>query len=129
MDQRVKIFTLGGLDEDGKNCLIIEVDNDIYVIEAGVKYPDKTMPGIDYIIPDFTYLKKNKHRVKAYILLHGHVDEFGALPYIYNEVPAPVYGSEVTYQMGDDYSSSSVPLIISRRVVGSPSAPRWVTSL
>ena len=99
MDQRVKIFTLGGLDEDGKNCLIVEVDNDIYVIEAGVKYPDKTMPGIDYIIPDFTYLKSNKHRVKAYILLHGHVDEFGALPYIYNEVPAPVYGSEVTYQM------------------------------
>ena len=99
MEDKIRIFALGGLDEEGKNCLVVEINQDIFVIEAGVMEPDKTMPGIDYVIPRFDYLSENKDRVKAYFLLHGHDDEIGALAYIYPEVPAPVYGSAVTLAM------------------------------
>jgi len=99
MKDIVKIFALGGLDEDGKNCIVIDISGDIFVVGCGIRYPDKTMPGIDYIIPDFTFLKENKSRVKGYFLLHGHDDEIGALAYLYKDVPAPVYGSLVTLTM------------------------------
>jgi ribonuclease J len=96
---KIKIFALGGLDEDGKNCLVVNINEDLFVIDCGIKYPDKTMPGIDYVIPNFEYLKERKDHVKAYFLLHGHDDEMGALAYLYKDVPAPVYGSLVTITM------------------------------
>ncbi|MDY0345081.1 MAG: ribonuclease J [Bacilli bacterium] len=99
MEDKIKVFALGGLDEDGKNLQVVEINNDIFVIECGIRFPDKTTPGIDYIIPDYDYLRRNKQRVKAYILTHGHDDEIGALPYIHKEVPAPIYGSDVTLIM------------------------------
>lgn len=99
MEDKIKVFALGGLDEDGKNLQVVEINNDIFVIECGIRFPDKTTPGIDYVIPDFDYLKKNRERVKAYILTHGHDDEIGALPYIHKIVPAPIYGSDVTLVM------------------------------
>ncbi|MFA5481132.1 MAG: ribonuclease J [Bacilli bacterium] len=99
MEDKVKVFALGGLDEDGKNLYVIEINDDLFVIECGIRFPDKTTPGIDYIIPDFDYLRKNKQRVKAYILTHGHDDEIGALPYLIKVVPAPIYGSDVTLLM------------------------------
>ncbi len=99
MNDKIRIFTLGGLDENGKSCTVIEINNDIFVVDCGVKYPDKNMPGIDYVIADFTYLRENKNRVKAYFLLHGHEDQMGALSYIYDDVPAPIYGSQVTLTM------------------------------
>lgn len=99
MNDKVKIFALGGLDEDGKNCTVVEVNDEIYVVGCGIKYPDKTMPGIDFVIPNFSYLEENKNRVKAYLLPHGHDDEVGALAYVYEHVPAPIYGSKVTIEM------------------------------
>ena len=99
MEDKIRVFALGGLDEDGKNLQVVEINNDIFVIECGIRFPDKTTPGIDYVIPDYDYLKKNKERVRAYILTHGHDDEIGALPYIHKEVPAPIYGSDVTLVM------------------------------
>ncbi len=99
MEDKIRVFALGGLDEDGKNLQVVEINDDIFVIECGIRFPDKTTPGIDYVIPDYDYLKKNKQRVKAYILTHGHDDEIGALPYICKEVPAPIYGSDVTLVM------------------------------
>jgi len=99
MSEKVKIFALGGLDEDGKECTVVEINGDIFVVNCGVKFPDKTMPGIDYVIPNYDYLLANKNRVKAYFLLHGHDDETGALAYIYKDVPAPIYGSKVTLTM------------------------------
>ncbi len=104
MSDKVRLFTLGGLDEDGKNCTVVEVNDEIYVVGCGVKYPDRTMPGIDYVIPDFTYLRENKHRVKAYLLPHGHDDEMGALAYLYEDVPAPIYGSNVTIEMFKNFT-------------------------
>ncbi|HBD05945.1 MAG TPA: hypothetical protein DCY93_00850 [Firmicutes bacterium] len=90
-DIRIRIGALGGLDESGKSCFIIEVDNDIFVIEAGLKYPDSFTPGIDYLIPNFDYLIENKDRVKAVIITHGHDDIYGALPYLLEVINVPCY--------------------------------------
>ncbi len=106
MNDKIRIFTLGGLDEDGKSCTVIEINKDIFVVDCGVKYPDRNMPGIDYVIGDYTYLIENKERVKAYFLLHGHEDQMGALAYLYDDVPAPIYGSSVTLNMFCSFTSS-----------------------
>ena len=99
MNDIVKIYALGGLDENGKCMICVQVNDDIYVVGTGALIPDKTMPGIDYVIPGIDYLVAHKSQVKAYLLLHGHDDELGALPFIYEQVPAPVYGSPITLQM------------------------------
>ena len=96
MNDTIRIFALGGLDEHGKCLFVLELYQDLFIIEAGLKYPDRTNPGVDAIIPNFDYLIKNKDRVRAYIITHGHDDQFGALPYIYQQVPAPVYGTKAT---------------------------------
>lgn len=93
---KIKVMALGGLDEDGKDLYVIEIDNDIFVVGAGFKYPTKNTPGIDFIIANFDYLKQNKDRVKAYILPKGKKNCFGALPYIIKEVPAPIYCTHLT---------------------------------
>ena len=93
MKNIVRIFALGGLDENGKNLYVVEVNDDIFVLEAGMKFPDNLTQGVDMIIPDYTYLIENKDRVKAYFISHGHDDIMAALPYIIQKVPAPVYCS------------------------------------
>lgn len=102
MSDIVRIFALGGLDENGKNMYVVEINDDIFVLEAGMKYPESSMPGIDIIIPDYTYLIKNKDRVKAYIITHGHDDCMGSITYAYKDVPAPIYCSKVTSEMIKD---------------------------
>ena len=102
MSDIVKIFALGGLDEDGKNMFIVEINDDIFVLEAGIKYPESSMPGIDIIIPDLAYIEENKSRVKAYIITHGHDDNMGSLSYALKAAPAPVYCSSVTASMLKD---------------------------
>ena len=96
MSDKIKVFALGGLDENGKNITIVEINDDIFVLDAGIKYPDKRVPGVDCIIPDFSYLKENASRVKAYIISHAHNDQMGAIPYLYRRVPAPIYCSKLT---------------------------------
>ena len=92
----IKVVALGGLNEMGKNCYVIEVNEDAFVIEAGMKYPTAAMPGVDMIIPDFDYLKNISHRVKGIIITHGHDDQYGALPYLLNVCRAPIYATETT---------------------------------
>ncbi len=99
MDNKVKIFALGGLDEEGKDCYCVDIDGDLFVIECGLRQPDKTMPGVDYVIPRLDYLFENKDRIKGYFLTHGHDDVLGALAFIYKEAPAPIYGSRVSLEM------------------------------
>lgn len=96
MAENIKVFALGGLDEKGKNLYVIEVDDDIFVIEAGVKYPDRTQPGIDLIIADYQYLRENASRVKAFIISHGHCEMMGALPFMVNDIKAPIYCTKAT---------------------------------
>ena len=95
MDE-IKVLALGGLDEEGKDLYCIEVNDNLFVVNAGFKYPTKFTPGIDFIISDFTYLRENKDRIKGYILPKGKKNNFGALPYMYKECPAPIYCTKLT---------------------------------
>jgi ribonuclease J len=96
MSEKIKVFALGGLDEDGRDCYIIEINEDIFVIDAGISLPDKTIPGVDCLLPNFDYLIKNKDRIKAYIMTHGHDESIGAIRHFYKYAPAPVYCSHTT---------------------------------
>ncbi len=104
---KIRVFALGGLDEHGKCMLGIELEQDIFIVEAGLKYPDRNNPGVDAIIPNFEYLIKNRHRVRAYIITHGHDDQFGALPYMYQQVPAPVYGTRATLALLNQFAQQN----------------------
>lgn len=97
---KIKIFSLGGLNEIGKNMYIVEVDKDIFVLDAGLKYADDKMLGIDYVIPNYDYIKENKKRVKGIFITHGHDSQYGAIPDILNEIPdIAIYGTEFTLEM------------------------------
>ena len=94
---KIKIFSLGGLNENGKNMYVVNVDKDIFVFDAGLKYDNDLNLGIDYIIPNFDYLKKNKKRIKGIFLTHGHEGNMGAVPDILEKIPeVPVYGTKLT---------------------------------
>lgn len=93
---KLKVIPLGGLHEIGKNMTAIEYKDTIVVIDCGLAFPDEEMLGIDLVIPDVTYLVKNKEKVKAILLTHGHEDHIGALPYILPQINVPVYGTKLT---------------------------------
>ncbi|MDI6891564.1 MAG: ribonuclease J [Actinomycetota bacterium] len=93
---KLRLIPLGGLGEVGKNMLVVEHGRDILVIDAGFMFPEEEMLGIDLVLPDYSYLKKNKERVRAIILTHGHEDHVGSLPYILKEFKVPLYGTRLT---------------------------------
>ena len=93
---KVKIIPLGGINEIGKNITAIEYKNDIVVIDCGLKFPDEDMFGIDLVIPDISYLLKNKDKIRGIFLTHGHEDHIGALPYVLRQLDVPVYGTKLT---------------------------------
>lgn len=94
--EEVKVFALGGLDERGKNLYVVEINDDIFVLDCGIKYPEKSMPGIDSVMADISYLKNNKNRIRAFIMTHYHNDVIGALPYVLKEINAPIYATKRT---------------------------------
>ena len=97
---KIKIFSLGGLNENGKNMYIVNVDRDIFVFDAGLKYDNDQNLGIDYIIPNFDYLIKNKKNIKGIFLTHGHEGNMGAIPDILDKLPdVPVYGTKLTLEI------------------------------
>ena len=97
---KIRMFSLGGLDENGKNMFVIEVDKNIFVFEAGLKYGDELTLGIDYIIPNISYLKENKKRIKGIFLTHGHDENVGALSDIVSDLGNPhIYGSKYTLEV------------------------------
>lgn len=93
---KVRIFALGGLDEDGKNMYVVEVNEAIFIIEAGLKYPDVDQLGVEFIIPDFSYLIKNKDRIQGIFITHAHDDVVAALPYLLKQINVPVYTGALT---------------------------------
>uniref|UniRef100_A0A7C5V3X0 Ribonuclease J n=1 Tax=Caldicellulosiruptor owensensis TaxID=55205 RepID=A0A7C5V3X0_9FIRM len=95
-EHRIRIIPLGGLNEIGKNMLVIEVNDEIVVIDCGLAFPEDEMLGVDLVIPDISYLIKNKEKVRALILTHGHEDHIGAIPYVLRDLNIPIYGTKLT---------------------------------
>ena len=93
---RLRVIPLGGLQEIGKSITVFECGNEIIIVDCGVAFPQDEMLGIDLVIPDFTYLQKNKNKVKAVLLTHGHEDHIGSIPYFLREFDVPIYGTRLT---------------------------------
>ncbi len=98
---KLRVIPIGGLGEMGigKNCMAIEYDNDIIVIDMGFLFPGADYPGINYITPDISYLIENKHKIRGHIFTHGHLDHIGAFRHLVHQIPAPVYASKFTLGM------------------------------
>ena len=94
--EKLKIIPLGGLDEIGKNCTVLEYGKDMIVIDCGVAFPDEDMYGVDLVIPDFTYLQQNEHKLKGFFITHGHEDHIGSIPYAMQQVRCPIHGTAMT---------------------------------
>ena len=92
----VRIIPLGGLNEIGKNMTVFECSNDMFILDCGLAFPDAEMPGVDIVIPDFTYVERNKDKLRGIVITHGHEDHIGGLAYLLKKVNAPVYGSGMT---------------------------------
>ena len=92
----LKIIPLGGLEKIGMNITAIEYEDSIIVIDCGLSFPEDEMLGIDFIIPDVTYLKDNIEKVKGFVITHGHEDHIGALPYVLKEINVPIYATKLT---------------------------------
>lgn len=92
----VKVAFLGGLNEVGKNITLFEYENDIIIVDSGLAFPDEDMPGIDLVIPDFTYIEKNAEKVRGVFITHGHEDHIGSLAYLLKKINVPVYSTRLT---------------------------------
>lgn len=103
----IKIMALGGLGEQGKNMYIVEINNDIFVLDAGLKYPEIDMYGVDAVVPDISYLIENKKRIQGIFLSHGHEDNIGAIPYLLKRIPVRVYGTHYTLSLVEDILKSN----------------------
>ncbi|MFQ6752288.1 MAG: ribonuclease J [Clostridia bacterium] len=95
----LKVMFLGGIGEIGKNMTVLEYGKDIVVIDCGVMFPSLDMLGIDLVVPDITYLVENKDKVRGFVITHGHEDHIGSVPYVVNEVKAPIYASKMTCEL------------------------------
>lgn len=96
---KIKIIPLGGIRENSKSMYIVEVEDQIFILDVGLMYPENELFGIDAVIPDFTYLRENADRIAGVFLSHGHEDAIGGLPYLLDEFDLPVFGSELTIEL------------------------------
>ena len=96
MAEKLKIISLGGLNEIGKNLTVYEYGGDIIIVDVGMGFPDDDMYGVDVVIPDFSYLVKNQNKIRAIFLTHGHEDHIGSIPYLLRSVNAPIYATRMT---------------------------------
>ena len=95
----IKIIALGGVRETAKNLYIVEINDSIFILDAGLRYPENEQLGVDFVIPNLDYLVENKDRIQGIFLTHGHADAIGALPYILQDAKVPVFGSSLTIEL------------------------------
>ena len=115
---KIKLFSLGGLNEVGKNIYVVEVDNDIFVFDCGLKYANENLYGIDYIIPDFDYLIKNKKRIRGVFLTHGHYENMGAVADLVKEIPKiRIYATKFTkfILLNDGVSEKNITEVVAHK--------------
>ncbi|HEY1405305.1 MAG TPA: ribonuclease J, partial [Spirochaetota bacterium] len=96
IEKKLKIIPIGGLDAIGRNMTLFEYEDTILIADCGIMFPTSEMPGVDYIIPDFDYVIRNKNKVKGIVITHGHEDHIGGIPFLLQKVNAPIYGARLT---------------------------------
>ncbi|WP_031548635.1 ribonuclease J [Salinicoccus luteus] len=101
-EAKVKIIPLGGVGEIAKNMYVVEVEDEMFILDAGLMFPEDEMLGVDIVIPDITYIQENKQKLKGIFLSHGHEDSIGAIPYIIESLNVPIYGSKLTLALVKD---------------------------
>ena len=115
---KLRIISLGGVDEIGKNMTVFEYGDDIIVVDCGSVFPKEDMLGVDLVIPDVTYLMGKKDRLRGYLFTHGHEDHIGGTPYILKQAPAPIYGTRLTMALVDlklkEYRVDNIPIHVIR---------------
>ena len=117
-DSTIKIFALGGLGEVGKNCYCIDYRNQLFVIDAGVLFPDEHLLGVDYVIPDFSYLVENQERIVGLFITHGHEDHIGGIPFLLKQVKIPkIYAAGVTIDLIENKLEEYPDLLNSTQIV------------
>ena len=94
--EKVKIIPLGGLEQIGMNITAFQFNDDIIVVDCGMSFPENGMLGIDCVIPDVSFLKENKDKIKGFVITHGHEDHIGALPYVLKDINVPIYATKLT---------------------------------
>ena len=94
--QSVKVVFLGGLNQIGKNITALEFGEDIILVDCGTAFPESEMPGVDLVIPDFSYIESNKQKIKGLVVTHGHEDHIGAVPYLIKKLNIPIYATPFT---------------------------------
>ena len=113
---KLRVVSLGGVDEIGKNMYVFEYEDDIIVVDCGSIFPKEDMLGVDLVIPDVSYLVSKRKNVRGYLLTHGHEDHIGGTPYILRQVPAPLYGTKLTLALVDlklkEHRISGIPMMV-----------------
>ncbi len=146
MASKLKIIPLGGLGEIGKNLTVYEYGKDMFLVDCGMGFPDQDLYGVDMVIPDISYLKANKNRIRGMVITHGHEDHIGAIPYVLKQLDMPIYATPLTAAIielkleehdllyhtqiftkkpGDKFNSAASRSNLSTRTTASPIPLRW----